>query len=96
MKYIFQVENIRCGGCENTITKKLKEISGIKDVQVNIDDKQVIVTTHPNIDTKIRQAIGEKLIRLGYPEVGTAQSNNLKTKATSVVSCVIGKVSDKS
>ena len=96
MEYTFQVENVRCGGCENTITKKLKEINGIKDVQVNVDDKQVIVTTHPTIDAKIRQVIGEKLIRLGYPEVGTEQSNNLKAKATSVVSCVIGKVSDKS
>ncbi len=96
MEYKFQVENIRCGGCANTITKKLREINGVKDVHVNVEDKQVIVTTEPTIDAEIHHILSEKLVKLGYPEVGTIGSNSLKTKATSVVSCAIGKVSNKS
>ena len=96
MKHNFQVENIRCGGCANTITKKLREINGVMDVHVNVEDKRVIVTTESETDNKVHQILGEKLVKLGYPEVGTIGSNNLKAKATSVVSCAIGKVSNKS
>jgi copper chaperone len=96
MEYNFQVENIRCGGCANTITKKLREINGVKDVHVNVEDKQVIVTTESATDDEVHHILSEKLVKLGYPEVGTIGSNNLKAKATSVVSCAIGKVSNKS
>ena len=92
---MFEVENIRCGGCANTITKKLKEINGVMKVDVKVEDKQVLVTTKPNTDTEIHHALSEKLLKLGYPEVGTVGANNLKTKATSVVSCAIGKVANK-
>ena len=95
MQYNFEVENIRCGGCANTITKKLREINGVNDVYVNVDEKQVIVTTDSANDTNIRQTLGERLAKLGYPEIGTIGSNRLMTKATSVVSCAIGKVSNK-
>lgn len=96
MEYNFQVENIRCGGCANTITKKLRQINGVKDVDVNVEGKQVIVITESSVDDKIHHILSEKLVKLGYPEVGSVGSNNLKTKAASVVSCAIGKVSNKS
>jgi len=96
MEYNFQVENIRCDGCANTITKKLKEINGVKDVHVNVEDKQVIVTAESATDDHMHDSLNEKLLKLGYPEVGAIWSNNLKAKATSVVSCAIGKVSNKS
>jgi len=41
MQYDFKVENIKCGGCTNTIITKLREIDGVKDVNVNIDDNEV-------------------------------------------------------
>ena len=96
MEHTFQVENIRCGGCANTITKKLKEMPGVEGVDVHVEDKQVSVTTKLSTDADIRHTIGEKLLKLGYPETGTSEANNLKAKATSVVSCAIGKVSSKS
>ena len=95
MQYNFEVENIRCGGCANTITKKLKRINGVDDVQVKVDEKQVIVKADPVIDANIRQILGKKLEKLGYPEVGTMGSKRLLSKATSVISCAIGKVSNK-
>ncbi len=96
MEYNFQVENIRCGGCVNTITTKLTEISQVKEVHVNIDERTVIIKTNPDSDSNIRQTLGRKLAKLGYPEIGSVDSNSLMTKATSVVSCAIGKVSNKS
>ena len=95
MQYNFEVENIRCGGCANMITRKLREINGVIEVHVSVDEKQVIVTTDPANNANIRQALGERLAKLGYPEIGTIGSNRLMTKATSVVSCAIGKVSNK-
>ena len=94
MKHNFQVENIRCGGCENTIQKNLNEINGVEDIQVNIEEKIVTVTTNSMAKDGIRQLISEKLTGLGYPEAGEKGSNNFKTRATSVVSCAIGKLSD--
>ena len=95
MEYSFQVENIRCVGCAKTITRKLREIDGVNDVHVKVDDKQVIVATAPATDTNIRHALGEKLTKLGYPEIGTIGSDRLMAKATSLMSCAIGKVSNK-
>ena len=95
MLLTFQVDNIRCGGCANSITKKLKEINGIEDVQVKVEQKQVIVTTDSTSNDEIRHIISEHLLKLGYPEENKKGSNNLKTKAASLVSCAIGKVSSK-
>lgn len=96
MEYNFQVENIRCGGCANTITTKLTEMNQVKEVHVNIDERTVIIKTNPDSGDDMRQTLGKKLAKLGYPEIGTVDSNSLMTKATSVVSCAIGKVSKKS
>lgn len=96
MQYSFVVENIRCGGCVNTITTKLTEINQVKQVDVDIEAQKVIVNTDSDSDSNIRQILSEKLAKLGYPETGTADSNGLMTKATSIVSCAIGKISNKS
>jgi len=96
MKYHFQVENIRCGGCNNTITSKLLEIDGVQDVMVNVDEQQVTVITDSTINTNIKEILSNTLMKLGYPETGSAESDRLLTKATSFVSCALGKVSGKS
>ena len=64
MQYDFEVENIRCGGCTNTIAKKLREIDGVKDVHVKIDEKKVIVTTNSANDANIRQTLGKKTCKI--------------------------------
>ena len=95
MQYNFTVENIKCGGCTNTIITKLREIDGVKDVHVNIDDKQVNVITEPTKHADIRQKLAKILSKLGYPEIGTIGADRLSTKAASYVSCALGKVSRK-
>lgn len=95
MQYSFVVENIRCGGCKNTIASKLTKMVQVKEVHVDIDEKKITVVTTPDNDPNMRNILGQKLAKLGYPEVGTTDSNSLLTKAASVVSCAIGKVSNK-
>lgn len=95
MKYSFQVENIRCGGCSNTISNKLKEVEHVQDVMVNIEEQLVTVTTISDNEEDIRSRLAKQLARLGYPESGSDGSNRMITKAASFVSCAIGKVSGK-
>ena len=58
MKISINVENIRCGGYANTISKKLKAIDGINDVEVAIDDQIVTIDSD---DTNIREAVVKAL-----------------------------------
>ena len=53
MKISINVENIRCGGCANTITKKLSAIEGINAVEVAIEDQVVTIDTD---DESVRDA----------------------------------------
>jgi len=90
MQYNFKVENIKCGGCTNTIITKLREIDSVKDVEVNIDDSEVNVITDSEIQADTRQMITNKLTKLGYPEMGSTDSDRLMVKAASYVSCALG------
>jgi len=90
MKYSIEVENIRCGGCANTITKKLSAIEGIENIDVAIDEQEVTIDGK---DASIRHNAVAALLKMGYPERGTVEGiQSLKGKAKSVVSCAIGKV----
>lgn len=91
MKISIDVENIRCGGCANTITKKLQSTEGISDVEVAIEDQVVSMEVK---DESVRAIAVDTLLALGYPEKGSVEGiQALKGKAKSVVSCAIGKVS---
>jgi copper chaperone len=91
MKISIDVENIRCGGCANTITKKIMALDGVESVDIAIEDQ--IVTIEAEDDTG-RQSYVEALLAMGYPEKGSVEGiAALKNKAKSVVSCAIGKVS---
>ena len=82
MTYSIEVENIKCGGCSNSITIALKKISGVEEVSVNGDTINVSGTADKNI-------IIETLSKLGYPEKG---NNDILKKAKSFVSCAIGRM----
>ncbi|QOG11611.1 heavy-metal-associated domain-containing protein [Arcobacter sp. FWKO B] len=86
----FEVQNVKCGGCANTLKKSLHDEFG--EVDVNLDVMPRVITLDID-DTKIN-TLKEKLRTLGYPlvtdELSTVQT--LKTKAKSFVSCAIGKM----
>lgn len=89
METRIEVENIRCGGCANTITKKLLENEQIQSVDVDIENQAI--TLHSDVD--VREAVVQTLFGLGYPERGSVEGlASLKEKARSVVSCAIGRI----
>lgn len=90
MKHIIEVENIKCGGCANTIESRLRKLDGVTDVQVEVEQGRVTVEAGDDDRTKL----AETLLRSGYPEKGTAEGiRAASAKAKSFVSCAIGKMS---
>lgn len=87
MQYEFQVENLKCAGCANTIKRTLLNTAGVTEVAVAVDDSRVTVSA----ESDIRERIAAALASIGYPEQG---SNTFKAKATSYVSCAVGRMSD--
>jgi len=69
------VENIRCSGCANTITKKLTSIEGVNKVDIAIDDQIVTIETE---DESIRQSCIEAHLAMGYPEKGSVEGVQAK------------------
>ncbi|WP_333810134.1 heavy-metal-associated domain-containing protein [Flavobacterium sp.] len=88
MQTTIYIQNLKCGGCANTITKGLNDIETVKNVHVNVEDSSV--TFDYEMDEKLIE-VKTKLKSLGYPEYGEA--NSLGSKAKSYVSCAIGKMS---
>lgn len=92
MAFIIEVDNIKCGGCANTIRKRLQALPGVGEVEVMVAEGKVRVAA----DESQRAAVVETLLQAGYPETGSAQGMaSLKAKATSFVSCAIGRMGDQ-
>ncbi|GER59382.1 heavy-metal-associated domain-containing protein [Patiriisocius marinus] len=86
MKTDITVQNLKCGGCGNTITTRLAILQGISDIKV--DPETSIVSF--NYETEDDLALAEiNLIKMGYPPEGV--ENKILSKAKSFVSCATGK-----
>ena len=81
------IENLKCGGCAATIKKGILAVEGVSDININVDESLVKVTTDQDVITNVK----DKLSKMGYPEVGDA--NTILHKAKSYVSCATGKMS---
>lgn len=88
METTIHIQNLKCGGCANTITKGISSIDAIQNVSVNVDESTV--TFSYETEDQVNE-VKSKLKSLGYPEDGEA--NTLGAKAKSYVSCAIGKMS---
>ncbi|MCL5128284.1 MULTISPECIES: heavy-metal-associated domain-containing protein [unclassified Algibacter] len=88
MKTSIIVQNLKCGGCANTISTKLSDIKNISDIKVHVDESKVSFNYINEADAL---AVKEKLKNIGYPSV--EDDNNLVSKAKSFVSCATGKFS---
>ncbi|MCD8518482.1 MAG: heavy-metal-associated domain-containing protein [Flavobacterium sp.] len=88
METTIHIQNLKCGGCANTITKGISSIEAIQNVSVNVDESTV--TFSYETEDQVNE-VKSKLKSLGYPEDGEA--NTLGDKAKSYVSCAIGKMS---
>jgi len=90
MKHIIEVENIKCGGCANTIETRLRKLDGVTQISVDIEQGRVSVDATDDS----REQLVSMLLQSGYPEKGTAEGIKAATaKAKSFVSCAIGKIS---
>ncbi|MBT8259872.1 MAG: heavy-metal-associated domain-containing protein [Flavobacteriaceae bacterium] len=87
MKTTLVIQNLKCGGCANTVTTRLSKLENISEVIVNNDEDSV--TFNYTSDEDLEKAI-HLLSDLGYPVDGEA--NTLSKKAKSFVSCAIGRM----
>jgi len=91
MIYTFEVANVRCGGCANTITKALQE-AGFQEISVDLSCEPRKVTVDAVNEAQLAQ-FSTILRNLGYPladiDNGLIESTVLKAK--SFVSCAVGK-----
>jgi copper chaperone len=89
MNYEISVENIKCGGCAGTIIKKVNELDGVDNTEVEIEAGVVKIDAAENL----RETLLTTLLKLGYPETGTAEGMAAaKAKAKSFVSCAVGRI----
>lgn len=93
MKQTFEVKNVKCGGCANTLKKSLLEDFGEVEVDLEVEPRKITL----EIAEEKMEALKLKLRSLGYP----LMSDNLNTfqtvgtTAKSFVSCAIGKMDEK-
>ena len=83
------IANLSCGGCVNTITKKLTAISGVEKVEVDLKTNNVSVNHNEMVS---REQLTQMLLSIGYPEA--TEKNGLLTQLKSVTSCLTGKLSN--
>jgi len=65
MKMMLDVPKIKCGGCAETIQETLGGVTGISEVQVDIDAKRVAVDIDPSQTSEA--AVRERLAQAGFP-----------------------------
>lgn len=84
MIHTIEVENIKCGGCMNSIKTSLQKIE--TGINVTIDKATDTITINSDAE---RELLVAKLSKLGYPEKG---NNTLLHKGKSFVSCAVGNM----
>ena len=88
MDYEISVENIKCGGCAGTIIKKINEINGVENTEVEIEAGIVKINGHDGLHDELLAS----LLKMGYPEKGSTEGiAAARAKAKSFVSCAVGK-----
>ena len=89
----FEVLNVKCGGCANTLRTKLEPEFG--PVAVDLESMPRRITLR--IEEERLDMLRESLRRLGYPmadeDLGFFDSGAAKAK--SFVSCAIGKMGEE-
>lgn len=86
MNKTITIENLKCGGCANTIRKGILSIESVEEVTINLETSEVNVSAQKDVFHIVR----EKLSKMGYPEVG--DKNTVLHKAKSFVSCAVGRI----
>jgi len=90
VKNTYQVKNVKCGGCANTLKKSLLEEFGEVEVDLEVEPRKITL----DMGDKDEEQLKLKLRKLGYPLVTDELStfSTVSTTAKSFVSCAIGKM----
>ncbi len=89
MSLVFELANVKCGGCANSIRKAVQEFPG---ASVTVLDP---ASGHLEVDAAAEQRsdIAARLKHLGYPEQGTVEGiAAMAASAKSFVSCAVGRI----
>ncbi|MBA1420950.1 MAG: heavy-metal-associated domain-containing protein [Epsilonproteobacteria bacterium] len=90
MKQTYEVLNVKCGGCANTLKTKLLEEFGEVEVNLEVEPRQITL----DIDESKVPALRQTLKSLGYPmsDEDLSTVEGFTTTAKSFVSCAVGKM----
>lgn len=90
MKQTFEVINVKCGGCANTLKNALKKDFGVVEVDLDAEPRQITL----DIEESALPALRKKLKTLGYPmsDEDLSTIEGFSTTAKSFVSCAVGKM----
>lgn len=90
MEQTFEVLNVKCEGCANTLKKSLATEFGEVKVDLECDPRKITLTVEDDGIERLKFILRS----LGYPlatdQLGALQT--LTTNAKSFVSCAIGKM----
>ena len=88
-KETFKVQNVKCGGCANTLMSKLVDEFGAIEVNLEVMPREITLEIDEEKIPKLREALKS----LGYPmadeQLGFMQNSTAQAK--SFVSCALGK-----
>lgn len=57
METILIIDGMTCSHCESSVTKALKEVSGVENVDVDLSTKEVKVTHNDASNEKLKEAV---------------------------------------
>lgn len=83
---IITVENIKCGGCANSIKTKLSKLNDVENIDINIEQGTI---SFDHQDASTLDLIVTTLASMGYTQPG---ESGFTDKAKSYVSCMIGRM----
>ena len=92
MKHIFEVNNVKCGGCANTLKSALAKDFGKIEVDLTLEPRRITL----DIEEASIPELRIQLKKLGYPMSNENLSGleSFSTTAKSFVSCAIGKMKE--
>lgn len=81
-----EVQNLKCGGCSNTIKNKLESLPFLKNLEVDVEAPSL---RFEELSQENLALVKKELSEMGYPEV--EDSNSLGLRAKSYISCAKGR-----
>lgn len=92
MTKTYEVLNVKCGGCANTLINGLKNEFGEVKVDLDVSPRKITL----DIEDTQEESLKTKLRSLGYPLTTDELSgfDKAATTAKSFVSCAVGKFNE--